>query len=198
MTWATFAVAAVRDPHTFFEELEVDGFGIPLTFSLLSITIAAYLSLAVQVARNPIMLQYPTEMIPLLVLGALTGLVGGTVIILLWGALTHLFVRSLGGGTYHQTVVATAYATAVTAFAGWIPVLRLLAPLYLVYVQFVGIQQLHDLSRNHAAVAAALPYLVVLGAGAALYAVDPMLLVQLEYYVSVPQQVAQWIAGFVL
>lgn len=199
VTWCIFAKEAFLRPDTFFEELEVYGYGIPFSFSLLSIAIAAYTGTIALIVRSPVLLQSTHDLLFLLIYATLIGLIGGTIIVGLWSALTHLFVHLLGGTGLQDTVVTTAYTTAVIGFLGWTPVIghivspylsygMILAVLaYMVYVTHLGLQHRHDLSTSHAVLGAVLPVLAVGISGAALYHVEPALL---EQIIVIPERIA--------
>lgn len=192
VTWFAFASEAFRRPSTFFRELEVDGYGIPLSFSLLSVSIAAYTWGAIQLVRHPFMLSSPHDLLYLLISATLTGLIGGTVIVGLWTALTHVFVHALDGADPQKTLVATAYATAAIGFLGWTPLIGsiqspqlayaaiLVTVTYLVYVTITGLQHQHGMSRTTAALAGIAPMLVIAGTATALHVTAPDLLQLLQ------------------
>lgn len=173
LTWFAYTRAALTSPQEFFAELEVDGYGIPLSFSLLSITIAAYLANGVQIVQNPVLLQSPLELLFLLILGLVIGVLGGTVAVFAWSGLTHVFVTVFSDGPYQQTVVASAYPTAAYTLLGWIPFIQFAALPAMVYLQFIGLQHLQNLSRRNAAITALLPHVVLFIVGAALYFYAP-------------------------
>ncbi len=199
VTWFIFAKAAVLDPNTFFKELEVHGYGIPLTFSLLSTSIAAYLGAIAQIARYPVLLHSPVDLLFLLIYATLIGLVGGTFLVAGWSALMHASVYLFEDVSFQRTVVATTYATAVVGLLGWTPVLALkisshvayvlvLAILaYLTYLTVLGLHHQQGLSRTQAAIGGFTPIMVITGGVVALQTVDPALL---DALIVLPEQIA--------
>lgn len=186
LTWLAYAKSAIVQPQEFFTELDVNGYGIPLTFVTLSVSFAAFLGAGVEIVKQPTILGMSADVVLLALTAGVISVIGiGAVLVL--ATLSHLVVTLRSDGSHQQTVTAHAYSTGIIAFLGGVPVIRWPAGLYMIYLQFCGLRQLHGLSRNTAMAAAALPYILFGMIGGALFLYQPALLDQL---ISLPEEVA--------
>lgn len=186
LTWLTYAKSAIVQPQEFFTELDVDGYGIPLTFVALSVSFVTFLGAGVEIVKQPAILSMSADVVLLALTAGVISVIGvGTVLVL--ATLSHLVVAVRSDGSHQQTVTAHAYSTGIIAFLGWMPIIRWPAALYMIYLQFCGLRQLHDLSRNTATAAAMLPYLLFGTIGGALFLYQPALL---DQFIAIPHQAA--------
>lgn len=76
-------------------------------------------------------------------------------------AILYIIYKVLGGtGSYEGTVRVISYATAVLALS-WIPLLGLLASIYVLYLYIVGGMTVHNVSMGKSAVAVLLPIVLI-------------------------------------
>lgn len=161
--WFEQAREVVFSPTEFYREAERhEGFRYPLKFAALSLFISGLLSGLVAVVTGSLVPALSGS--PLgIVFSALGAVVGGIIGLFVGAALIHIFVYLFGGRGYQGTFEALSYATAVSAFFGWIPFINILAGLYTIYVQARGIENFHEMSFGKALAAVLLPVLVILG-----------------------------------
>lgn len=132
-----------------------------LVFSMLSNTVQEILQLAglMQQAAGGIVTSYLTSLA--------AGVLAGVIAPFIGAAAYHIFVYLFKGNSYVRTYCVVAYATAVTAFFGWIPLANVVAALYSLYVTYRGIRELHEFSRGRSIAVLFLPlivFIVLLGA----------------------------------
>ncbi|MFB6294678.1 MAG: YIP1 family protein [Candidatus Nanohaloarchaea archaeon] len=87
--------------------------------------------------------------------------IGGIIGVFVSAAILHVSVYLLGGRDMERTLTVVAYATAIQAFLGWIPLVNLIGVLYVMYAQLRGIEKLHRFSLGRATAAFLLPVIVI-------------------------------------
>lgn len=172
--WYRTAERVVRNPQRFFAEEEPsEDYGYTVRFAATSGLIAAtlYLFLGLAVTGPLLDLVGAGSGVALvtIVVGVILGYLWlgfGTIGFSVTGALIHVTLRWLGvEGDMQTTKEVTAYASAVGAFFGWIPLLSILAMPYLFYVQIRGVEAFHDVPLKTAVLSVILPVLAVSLAG---------------------------------
>lgn len=158
--WFEKAKKVVFSPTDFFEDVEKkEGFSYPFQFAITSLVVMGLLSVAVK---------YISSLGSMSVMGLgwalfiviLSGLVGGSLGVLAFAGVIHIFVYLIGGRGYQKTVQVYSYATSVSAFFGWIPVVNFVSWIYSLYVQIRGIEKFHDFSTKQATLAVLLPIVI--------------------------------------
>lgn len=160
--WLDIAKSVVFHPAGFYRDIVgEEGLGGPLVFAIISLLIAGILRVAVSLILG--------GAVPMIAeTGSLTDIgirlagivVAAPIAVLISAAVMHLFVFLLGGRGYGRTVQVMAFSTAVTAMFGWIPIIGAVSALYLIYVQIVGVRELHGFSTARAAAAVLLPVII--------------------------------------
>lgn len=93
-------------------------------------------------------------MFVLLIIGGITG-------VFINGLWTHIWVYVVGGrGGVVQTIKAVMYGETPGCLLGWIPVVNIIASIWALIVEIVGIRQLHALSTGKAVLAVILAIII--------------------------------------
>lgn len=169
--WFEDAKGVVFSPSSFYRDAERHtDFGEPVKFAIVSLAIYGLLSgiLSFALAR------VAPNLLPGAVSGSIVGLLGtvlgqvlgGLLGLFIGAALIHIFVYLFGGRGYQTTFDVMAYATAVSAFFGWIPGVNILAGLYGVYVQARGLENFHEMSFGKAVASILLPAVILIAVSA--------------------------------
>lgn len=195
LTWFALAKGVLTEPREFFDLLQVEGYAIPLTFSLLSVSIAAYFGAGVHLLQHPPLWNSPLDILFLLIKATVLGLFGGIGGTLAWSGLLYAPIRTVTNASFHDTVTVVAYTTPVVTVLGWMPVLQLLVPLPLIYLQSIGIQERHGLDENRAIGLSLFPHLLLIVILGSLWWNDPALVQQV---LRLPDHVALIIFQLVL
>lgn len=169
-TWFYTATHVIKQPYHFFSNsLDEDRgpYMSPLMFSAISFVVyGLFLGLGIAVWSLATLGTVSMEAMLVLVLAPTLGVVGGLVGVLVLAAIIHVFVYLLGGRGFTKTMAAVLYATAVTAFFGWIPFVNMLAGLYIYYIVARGLQTYHRISFGRALIAVAIfPVLLLISIG---------------------------------
>ncbi len=86
----------------------------------------------------------------------------GTISLLIVGAIIHICAKIVGGkGDYTATVRACALAPTPIAAIGWIPIINLLAVIWIFILFVMGIRDYHGISTIRAVIAVLLPVIVL-------------------------------------
>lgn len=161
--WFGTAKQVVFSPDAFYAGAEPsDDFTPGMRFAVTSLVISGVLNGVLMLAFFPFLGMGVEDTLLKAALQPVAGVIGGTLGLLLSAGIVHVFVYLLGGSGYVKSVDIVAYATAAQAFFGWIPVLNVLASLYVIYIQARGIEHFHDFSFGRALVAAVAPLLFIL------------------------------------
>ncbi len=175
--WFEKARDVVLSPSAFYSEMEPgDGFVAPVKFAAISLVISGLLTGVVNmVIPSSVMPQTlgasaGSTGITGVLTSALGSVVGGVIGLFVVAAFIHIFVYLFGGRNYRDTFEVLSYATAVSAFLGWIPLVNILAWLYGIYVQAKGIESYHNLSFGKSLASVVLPGAIMLALAVAVIA----------------------------
>ncbi|MEA3488578.1 MAG: YIP1 family protein, partial [Euryarchaeota archaeon] len=88
-------------------------------------------------------------------IGAFIGaIIGGIIGIFIGGLWLHLWVYVVGGRNgFTQTIKAVTYGMTPSLLLGWIPGVNIIAAIWALIVEIIGIRQLHELSTGKAVLA---------------------------------------------
>lgn len=88
-------------------------------------------------------------------IGAFIGaIIGGIIGIFIGGLWLHLWVYVVGGRNgFTQTIKAVTYGMTPSLLLGWIPGVNIIAGIWALIVEIIGIRQLHELSTGKAVLA---------------------------------------------
>ena len=77
-------------------------------------------------------------------------------------AIVHIFVYLLGGRKgYTQTVKAIGYGMTPSLLLGWIPFIGIIAGIWALIVEIIGIRELQEMSTGKAVLAMILPLIII-------------------------------------
>lgn len=160
--WFPTAKQVVFDPVTFYEELPAD---TRITQALLFAVVASVISnvlnqVLLTVIGRSMFMGAEQSAVAAVGIGVVGGVIAGTVGVLIGAGLVHIFVYLFDGHDFSDTIRVVAYATAVSAFFGWIPIINILAVLYILYVEVQGLKVLHSFSTGTAIAAILLPIII--------------------------------------
>lgn len=156
-TW----LKVMKTPAEFFEQMPTEGgYAAPIKFAVISYLIAGIGLTIISLGVG----------FPLIIMMPIMGVIG----LFIGGLFIHIFFKIVGGkGTYEGTVRLLAYASATMAL-GWIPLLGILANIYLVYMEVIGGAKVHKISTLSSLIAVfvipliiAIVLMLVLGAAIA-------------------------------
>lgn len=83
--------------------------------------------------------------------------------VLIFGTITHIGVYIMGGRKgIIQTLKAVMYASTISLLLGWIPIINIIAWIWALVVEILGIRQLHNLTTGKATLALILPFIMLL------------------------------------
>lgn len=89
-------------------------------------------------------------------------LIGGIIGLFVGGAIVHLGVLLVGGKKgYLQTVKAVGYGYTPQFLLGWIPFVGIIASIWALIVQIIGVRELQEISTGKAIIAAFIVPLVI-------------------------------------
>lgn len=130
---------------------------VVIIFSVLSLVIARYGGLPIPM--------------PLSTGGDIAALIGtvvavviiGTIYLLIAGILLHICAKIVGGkGDYTATVRAFSLSQTPMAAIGWIPVINILAGLWVLILMILGVRENHGISTFRAIIAIFLPLILLI------------------------------------
>jgi hypothetical protein len=79
------------------------------------------------------------------------------------GAILHIFVYIVGGRKgIAQTIKALMYGSTPTLLFGWIPFIGLLAGIWSLILEIIGIKELHELTTGKAIMAVLIPIILLI------------------------------------
>ncbi len=79
------------------------------------------------------------------------------------GAVLHIFVYIVGGRNgIVQTIKAVIYGATPSLLLGWIPLVSIIASLWSLIVETIGIRQLHELTTGRAILAVLIPIILAI------------------------------------
>lgn len=184
--WFETAKQVVFSPTAFFEQSEPADIGGSMAFAVTSLLVSGLISFLLFVVLSLGFAAPEPMMIGIRFASAIfAAAIGGTIGILIGAGLIHIFVYLLGGRGYEQTVDVVGRSTAVQAFFGWIPLVNVLASIYTLYVQVVGIKNRHNFSTGRAVAAVLLPLIILLGVAIliiAMFVTTPMMTPEMMSY----------------
>ncbi len=154
--WAKAAKDVMTDPKGFYSRIEKkENYIYPIKFAATSGFVASLISFVFLHMQNLMGVEIePVLLSPLgLVLFLIFGIVGGPLGLFANAAFTHLFVIVFGFEGYQKTTEAFSYPTSISALLGWIPILNLVAFIYMLYVEARALESFHGMSTKLAAVA---------------------------------------------
>ncbi len=77
------------------------------------------------------------------------------------GAILHIFVYIAGGRKgITQTIKAEMYGSTASLLFGWLPIINIIALIWSLVTEIIGIRQLHDLTTGRAILALVLPMII--------------------------------------
>lgn len=90
-------------------------------------------------------------------------IIGGTIALLIIGAILHICIKIFGGsGDYTDTVRAFSLAETPAAAIGWIPLIGLFAGIWGFILMVMGVSEYHGISTLRAVVAILLPFILLI------------------------------------
>ncbi len=79
------------------------------------------------------------------------------------GAILHIFVYIVGGRKgIVQTIKAGMYGSTPSLLLGWIPLVGMIAAIWSLIVEIIGVRQLHELTTGRAILAVFIPIILVI------------------------------------
>jgi hypothetical protein len=79
------------------------------------------------------------------------------------GAILHIFVYIAGGRKgIVQTIKAGMYGSTPSLLLGWIPLVSIIAAIWSLIVEIIGIRQLHELTTGRAVLAVFIPIIIAI------------------------------------
>lgn len=88
--------------------------------------------------------------------------IAGLIGIFITGIILHIFVYLVGGRNgLEQTLKAVMYASTPSLLLGWIPLIGIIAAIWVIVLEVLGIRELHDISTGRAVLAVLLPIVIV-------------------------------------
>jgi len=99
---------------------------------------------------------------PLLAVGVFVGaIIVGIIGIFIGGLWLHLWVYVVGGREgVTQTIKAVTYGATPSLLLGWIPVVGMIAGIWALIVEIIGVRQLHELSTGKAVLAVVIAIII--------------------------------------
>ena len=99
-------------------------------------------------------------------LAAVTMFIGYLILLIIGlfigAAIVHIFVYLLGGKEgYTQTVKAIGYGMTPSLLLGWIPFIGIIASIWALIVEIIGIRELQEMSTGKAVLAVLLPAIII-------------------------------------
>ena len=77
------------------------------------------------------------------------------------GAILHIFVYIVGGRKgLTQTIKAGMYGSTASLLFGWLPIINIIAVIWSLVTEIIGIRQLHELTTGRAILAQVLPIII--------------------------------------
>jgi hypothetical protein len=94
----------------------------------------------------------------LIIITFIAGLIG----IFIAGIILHIFVYLVGGRNgLEQTLKAVMYASTPSLLLGWIPLIGIIAGIWAIVLEVLGIRELHNISTGRAVLAVLLPIVII-------------------------------------
>ena len=123
----------MKTPGDFYEQMPTEGgYADPVKFAAISYLIAGIGLTLISLGMG----------FALIIVMPIMGVIG----IFIGGLFLHIFFKIVGGkGTYEGTVRLLAYASATMALS-WIPLVGILANLYMIYMEVIGGAKIHRIS----------------------------------------------------
>jgi hypothetical protein len=77
------------------------------------------------------------------------------------GAILHIFVYIAGGRKgITQTIKAEMYGSTASLLFGWLPIINMIAAIWSLVTEIIGIRQLHEITTGRAVLALVLPIII--------------------------------------
>ncbi len=154
--WAKQAKDITLSPVDFYRNLDERGdYKYPVKFAVTSAMISAFLVFIAQEAQIRILPDptIPAELTGItgLALLLISGIIGGTIGLLINSGFIHIFVSLFGFKDYQKTTEAVSYPTGISALLSWIPVVNIVAFFYMIYAEIRGVESIHEMSTGKAA-----------------------------------------------
>ena len=90
------------------------------------------------------------------------GIIGGLAMVVIGGAILHLFVVIVGGRRgLSATIKAVIYAATPAILFGWIPVAGFVALIWSLVLEVLAIRELHEISTGRAVFAVVIPFAIL-------------------------------------
>ena len=158
-------------PVETFQKVENEDLGPVLKYYVILVVIFSILNAIIMGT----MLSAMTSMIPIKMplmgaagggLAAVTMFIGYLILLIvglfIGAAIIHIFVILLGGKKgYAQTTKALAYGMTPQLLLGWIPFIGIIAGIWALIVEILGIRELQEMSTGKAVLAVILPVIII-------------------------------------
>ena len=91
-------------------------------------------------------------------------LIGGIIGLFIGAGIVHLGVLLVGGKNgYSQTVKAVGYGYTPQFILGWIPFINIIAGIWALVIEIIGVRELQEVSTGRAIIAVLLPVMIIVG-----------------------------------
>jgi len=152
----------LMSPTETFQDSRDDGFGEAFVYCLATLVIYA--------ALNSAMIAFGFANFAGTPLGLADAgasfigiIIGGILCILIVAILMHIFIVIVGGRKgIEQTFKVVFYAMTPGFLFGWIPVIGIIANLWSLVLEVIGIRELHEISTARAVLAVFLPLIILI------------------------------------
>jgi hypothetical protein len=130
--------------------------------AIIAAVVFSFISSLVGMFGMPMAMPFGAAVGPLVaVIFFITALAGGIIGVLIGGLWLHLWVYLLGGRNgVVQTLKAGIYGSTPYLILGWIPLINVVAMIWTLIAEILGVRQLHGLSTGKAALAVILAIII--------------------------------------
>ncbi len=161
------------NPTESFKQVKEEDMGAALKYFVIWLLIYSALFAIIMGAIGGMMASLIPAMQNIPLLGAGTGLmaavstfvmllIGGIIGIFIGAGIIHIGVLIVGGKKgYGQTLKALVYGGTPSYVLGWIPVVGMIAGIWALIVEILGIKELHEVSTGRAIIAVIIPIVII-------------------------------------
>ena len=161
------------NPTESFKQVKDENMGTALKYFVIWLLIYSALFAIIMGAIGGMMASLIPAMQNIPLLGAGTGLmaavstfvmllIGGIIGIFIGAGIIHIGVLIVGGKKgYGQTLKALVYGGTPSYVLGWIPVVGMIAGIWALIVEILGIKELHEVSTGRAIIAVIIPIVII-------------------------------------